>query len=141
MTLEKHKRKAKVVLDTNVFISALLFGGIPEEVIELVREKKIVLCTSNSILFELARILQVKFKFSRDAVLDVIFELKRIAKVVEPKNKLNIIKIDPSDNYVLECTVEAEADYIVTGDKKHLRALKKYKDIVILLPSEFIKVI
>jgi putative PIN family toxin of toxin-antitoxin system len=139
MTLEKHKRKAKVVLDTNVFISALLFGGIPEEVIELVRDGGIILLTSNAILFESARVLQEKFKFPREVIFDLVSEIKRIAQMVEPKIKLNVIKFDPSDNPVLECAVEAKADYIVTGDKKHLRSLKKYNHIIIRLASEFMR--
>lgn len=48
-------------------------------------------------------------------------------------------KNDPSDNRILECAITAEADYIVTGDKNHLLPLKRYKNIRILSPSEFLR--
>ncbi|MEK7375978.1 MAG: putative toxin-antitoxin system toxin component, PIN family [Candidatus Margulisiibacteriota bacterium] len=133
------KNKPRAVLDTNVYISALLFGGIPAQVIDLAREKKILILTSSNILFELAGVLQDKFKFQRKMILDVIAEIKRYSAVIFVKTKIYSIKEDPADNMILECAVEGKADYIVTGDKKHIRPLNHYKGISIKLPREFIK--
>lgn len=133
------KNKFKIVLDTNVYISALLFGGVPEEIMEMVRNKEVVLYASPAILLELARILNEKFRFNKKMTIDVVSEIKRIGNIVYPKMKLDVIVNDSDDNVILECGVECRAHYIVTGDKKHLRPIKEYKGIKIVLPAEFIK--
>lgn len=137
MTLERNR--LTIVLDTNIYLSALLFGGVPAEIIELARKKKINLAVSSPILLELARILQIKFHFQRKTILDVITEIKRISTVVFPQIKIDRIKEDPADNRILECAVSCQASYIVTGDKKHLRKLNSFQGILIRLPQEFIK--
>ncbi|OGC22798.1 putative toxin-antitoxin system toxin component, PIN family [candidate division WOR-1 bacterium RIFOXYB2_FULL_42_35] len=137
--MSSEKNKLRVVLDTNIYISALLFGGLPAELVELARDKKLQLLTSSAILLELARILQTKFKFKRTMVLNVVAEIKRLAEIVNPEIKIDIIKSDPADNKIIECAVIGRADYIVTGDKKHLRPLNHYQNIIIRLPREFIK--
>jgi putative PIN family toxin of toxin-antitoxin system len=131
--------KARIVLDTNIYISALLFSGIPEEILDLAREGKYELIISPSILLELGKILQAKFNFSKKEILFAFSEIKRISKLVIPCSKIDIIKDDPMDNHIIECAVDSGAQYIVTGDKKHLRSLASYRNIKILLPSEFIK--
>jgi putative PIN family toxin of toxin-antitoxin system len=133
--------KVSVVFDTNIYVSALLFGGIPEEIFELAREKSIELIVSPAILLELGKILQNKFNFKRREILYALQEIRRIAKVVFPKIKLNIIKNDPPDNHILECALAGQANFIVTGDKKHLRVLNQFRNIKILLPAEFIRII
>lgn len=133
------KNNLRIVLDTNVYISALLFGGIPAEIIELAREKKVALVASPPILLEFARVLQEKFKYPRKTALNVVLEIKRISTIVVPDFKVDLIKEDTSDNKIIECALKGEADYIVTGDKKHLRPLNEYKKIKIRLPKEFIK--
>jgi putative PIN family toxin of toxin-antitoxin system len=133
------KNKLRVVLDTNIYISALLFGGIPNDIIAMAREGKITLLASSAILLEVGRVLQDKFEFKKRQVLDVIKEVRRIAIVAQPQKKLDVIRADPSDNRVLECAIEGKTDYIVTGDKRHLRPLGTYQNIPILLPSEFVK--
>jgi putative PIN family toxin of toxin-antitoxin system len=64
--------------------------------------------------------------------------IEEISIMVTPRHKLDVVKDDPSDNKILECAVEAKADYIITGDQ-HLLRLKRYKNIKITNPSEFIK--
>ena len=137
MTSEKNK--LKVVLDTNVYISALLFSGVPEEIIGLARAGRIGLLVSPTIMLELGRILQDKFGFSRRETLYAVSGVRRIARIIVPKIKLDIVDKDESDNRILECAEAGGADYIITGDKKHLRPLARYKNIIIRTPSEFIK--
>jgi len=128
----------RVVLDTNVYISALLFGGIPAEIIELGREKKIQILSSSSILLELAKILQDKFSFQRRMIFNVIAEIKRFSEIIYPKQKLNVIGKDKADNKILECALEGKSKYIISGDS-HILELKEFRGIKILSPSEFIK--
>ena len=131
--------KNKVVLDTNIYISAIVFSGICEEIIDRAREGYFELLVSPLILLELGRVLQAKFSFSKREALYAISEIRRIAKIIIPKTIINAVKEDDADNRVLECAIEGGADYLVTGDRKHLRVLNSYKGVGILLPSEFIK--
>jgi len=71
--------------------------------------------------------------------LDIIAEIKRIAEVIFPEININKIKEDTADNKILECAAACKADYIVTGDKKHIRQLNNFQGISIRLPQEFIK--
>lgn len=129
----------KVVLDTNVYISAILFGGNCEEILTLSSLGSFELITSKAILEEIAGILQKKFGWSKPQVSETISYIREIAIEVEPDVALSVVRDDPSDNKILECAVTANADYIVTGDKNHLLPLKQYKAVKILSPSEFLR--
>ena len=104
--------RLKVVLDTNIYISAILFGGKPEMLIQLAREKVIIIFISELILNELARIFKAKFTWNNDQIYYTIDELRKMTHVVIPKVYLNVIELHDSDNRILECALEAKADYI-----------------------------
>lgn len=129
----------KAVFDTNVYISALGFGGIPEHLLELATgpARHYELYTSNDILKEIMKVLaSEKFHFSKEEIADAISVIDDAADVISPGIKLNVIKHKP-DNRILECAVKAKADYIVSGDK-HLLGLKEYKGIRSIAPAEFL---
>ena len=128
----------KIVCDSNVFFSAIVFGGLIEEILNAANNREIYLYTSNVLLLELARILKEKAGWEDYKINYAISGLKDLCFVVNPKIKVRIIKTDESDNRVLECAVESGADYIVTGDKKHLLPLKKFKGIPVLSPRDFL---
>ncbi len=129
----------KLVLDSNVIISALLFGGKPRLVFDLVLSGKIDLAISEPILEEIQEVLlRPKFKLSKSFVKEFIKELEEIAKIVEPKRKLKVVKSDPDDDMIIECAIEAKANYIISGNK-HLFELKSFEGIIILTPAEFIQ--
>ncbi len=132
--------KPKVVLDTNIFISAILFKGEPGKIIDLAIKEAIEVYISEPILKEIEQVLVKKFKQSIFVSRTIIDEIKDYAVVVRPKIKLNIIKADPPDNRILECAQEAKVDYIVSGDKKHVLSLKKFKTILTLTATEFLKI-
>lgn len=134
------KAKLKVVFDTNILISAIIFGGNPRQCLELAREGRIKLVTSKSILLELAKKLEEKFLWKDADIKEVIIAISEFAQLVEPKERTNIIKQDPPDNRILECAKEAGVDYIVSGDKKHLLSLKKFEGIPIISANEFLKI-
>jgi putative PIN family toxin of toxin-antitoxin system len=129
----------KVVLDTNVYISAILFGGNCEEILRLSSSGLFDIIISKAILKEVKDILHTKFKWSGIQISETISYIKEITTEIEPHLSVSIIKNDPSDNRILECAITAKADYIVTGDKNHLLPLKRYKNIRILSPSEFLR--
>ena len=129
----------RVVLDTNVYVSAILFGGTPEIIFNLGRRGLITILTSRPILVEISRVLSTKMKMERPDVRDALITIRQTAELILPLKKISAIRADDPDNRILECAVEGRADAIVTGDKKHVRALGSFKGIPIYLPAEFIQ--
>ena len=132
--------KPKVVFDTNILISAIIFGGNPKTCLELARSGELELYTSKPLLLEFAQKLKVKFKWDDQDINDVIEAIAKFAQITKPKLKITLIKKDPPDNRVLECALEAKVDYIVSGDKKHILSLKKLKTIPTITATEFLKI-
>ena len=133
------KNKPRVVFDTNIFISALIFGGNPRMCLELAKEGSVQLFSSRAILLELADKLRQKFDWKNDDIVDVIEGVATIATIVRPMQAIHLIKQDPADNRILECAQEARADFIISGDKKHLLSLKKFKKTQIISAKEFLE--
>jgi len=131
--------KLKVVFDTNIYISAIIFGGPPGICLEAVQAGEIELYTSKAILLELTNKLRSKFGYPEEDIEEILVGLARFVKVVEPKVKINKIKEDPLDNMVLEAAVEAKVDFIVSGDKKHILPLKELAGIKIISAATFLK--
>lgn len=129
----------RVVLDTNVLISAILFGGKPRKILEKAVRGDIRLCLSESILEELKGVLQrSKFDYSPEMVQFILTELMGIADSVNPSETLNVVSDDPEDNRILECAVEAKANYIISGDL-HLLKLSRYRNIEVLNVAAFLE--
>ena len=129
----------KVVFDTNVLISAILFGGSPRKCLDLAIEGEIELYLSKKIIREVEGVLsREKLNIAEENLRYIISSLDSIAKFVSPKSKLDIIKKDPQDNKLLECAIESEADFIISGDI-HLLELSEFRKIKILKPAEFLK--
>ena len=129
----------RIVLDTNVLISAILFGGKPRQVLDLVISGLTDCSLSIAILNELKDVLQrPKFGFSPDACFHVVEELHGVCEIISPSISLDVIRSDPDDNHVLEFAVEARAHFIVSGDP-HLLDLGKFAKISILSPAEYLK--
>ncbi len=133
------KNKPKVVFDTNIYISAILFGGNPRNCLDLAKEGRIELFSSNAILLELASKLSLKFYWETEAIEKTLKALGAFSILVSPKEKITIIKNDPSDNRILECAKTAKAEIIVSGDKKHLLSLKYFQKIPIVSASDLLR--
>ncbi len=129
----------RVVIDTNVFISSF-FGGIPREIINLWKEGEIVLCLSQSIVEEYIEVLNRLGLKDKNELFKLIKLFAEGYNSVFAANtpELNVVKNDPDDNKFIECAVELESKVIVSGDK-HLREVRKYIDIEIISPREFIE--
>lgn len=129
----------KIVLDTNVLISAILFGGKPRQVLETAITGSVNLVLSEFILEELRDVLaRPKFHFPRDIIQRISYELRDLAVVVDPPRHLQVVKTDADDNRILECALSAEADVIVSGDPD-LLDLKEFRGIPIWSPSQFLR--
>jgi putative PIN family toxin of toxin-antitoxin system len=137
---KKPKKIIRVVLDTNILISALLFKGELSGIVGLWQKGKIVPIISKETFDELRTVLEYpKFSLSRAEIKSLIehdilpfFEVVNVSKHVKGACR------DPGDDKFISCAISASADCIVTGDKD-LFDLKKYQSIRIIHGSDFIK--
>lgn len=124
----------RIVFDSNVFISALLFSGLPRKILNLSINNQIKLITSKEIISETAGVLRNKFQWPEHNISKFIRRVSSIGEIVNPTIRLKIIKEKESDNRILECAVAGNAHLIISGDK-HLLRLKNYKNIPIKNPK------
>lgn len=127
----------RVVADTNIYISALMFGGVPGSVIDLGILQKVTLVISPALLDELDEKLRLKFEVSVTDAMAIRLKIESVADVVEPDILVKVVTEDPDDNRVLECAVFGRADYIVSGDR-HLLKLKAHEGTPIVTAREFL---
>jgi putative PIN family toxin of toxin-antitoxin system len=128
----------RVVLDTNVLISAILFpGGAPEAILRLGLEKRVQLATSPKLLTEFARVLVEKFGHSDSQAQERLRRMVAISDIVKRRETIREIAQDPEDDRVLEAALAAHAEAIVSGDK-HLLQLGTWRGIRILRPADFL---
>ena len=128
----------RVVLDTNVIVSGLNFPGNERLVLELALRGRFELCQSPFILEEVAGVLVRKFDWTEERSYEALRALWDAATVVEPPRLPELIESDHADNRILECAVEASADYLVTGDRRHLLPLQEHQDTRILNAPRFL---
>jgi putative PIN family toxin of toxin-antitoxin system len=121
----------RVVIDTNVIISALNFGGNPKAVLELARKGRIRNATSPFIISEIERVLTRKFGWQMEVTEEVINDIQGFSHVINPPETIGIIK-NRSDNRILECALAGGADYLLSGDH-HLTDLKTFGTINIVI--------
>ena len=126
----------RVVADTNIYISALMFGGLPGVFLDLAFQQAFTLVASNVLLDELDEKLRGKFGVEPKDARAIRARLERIAHLVEPDFVLKVVADDPDDNRVLECAVAGKANFVVSGDR-HLLQLGSHADIVILTVRQF----
>jgi putative PIN family toxin of toxin-antitoxin system len=130
----------RVVLDTNVLVSALLFTGISSELAPLWQRNAITVVLSRGILEEYLRVLSYpKFQLSEAEIKGLIEEeLLPYVEVVKPRKRLRIVERDPSDDKFLECALAGKAPVIISGDKD-LLSIGRYRKIRIQTPAQFLR--
>jgi len=129
----------RVTADTNIYISALNFGGMPERFLRLAEAGGIQLVTSDAILAEVARVLRGdKFAWPEEEIDKALRQLSRFTERVQPTHTLDIITVDPPDNRILECADAGRVDYIVSGDD-HLLRLKQHGNAPIVKVAAFLR--
>jgi putative PIN family toxin of toxin-antitoxin system len=137
------KRRSRVVVDTGILVSAFAFGGVPRKaVIKAFHEADIFV--SQPLLTEYRDVplmLESKRRIDHSqlkALISGIASFTARAKLVQPTKKLSLCR-DPQDDMLLECCLEAKADFLITGDKDLLAMDKPPSGLTILSPSTFIK--
>jgi putative PIN family toxin of toxin-antitoxin system len=136
----------RVVLDANVIVSALINPqGVPAQVFDAWRAERFQLLLSQAILEEIGRVLRYPkiaayHLWSEERVRTWLEDLAHLAVMTPGNIALAVIQDDPPDNRYLECAVEGEAAYLVSGDRL-LLALGTYQGIPIVSPRVFLEVL
>jgi putative PIN family toxin of toxin-antitoxin system len=131
----------RVVLDTNVLVSAIISDGKSRQLLRKGIANQFTIITSDLILRELATVLRrPKFKTSEEEINRIILALGRVAQVVSVKSRFRVIKEDPKDNMIVETAYDGSADVIVSGDS-HLLALQNFRGIKILTVQSMLELI
>jgi len=133
-------KEIKVVVDTNVIISSILFGGIPGELIPLWKSGRIKPLASKEIIDEYIKVLAYpKFELSETEINYILYnEILPYFDIMQIKDRPVIIKVDPSDDKFIHCAKAGKAGVIISGDQ-HLLRLKTYQKIKILTPAKFLE--
>ena len=136
----------KVVLDTNVVVSAVLSAGSPPDtILRAWRRGAFELATTEPLLRELDTVLERdhiarRLGWPSEERSAFVGQLRRDAVLVAPDRGLHVVRADPSDNRVLEAAVAAQADYVVSGDH-HLLELKTCEGVQIVSPARFVAIL
>jgi len=130
----------RLVIDTNVLISSF-FGGNPKKVIDLWRRGAAILCLTEEILQEYLRVM-ARFPIKPETKNELIAILRegRNTELIDPSRHFAAVREDPEDDKFIDCAVEAQADYIISGDALLLQ-VKAYRGISIYSPREFLRII
>jgi putative PIN family toxin of toxin-antitoxin system len=128
----------RIVVDTNVIVSALVFGGVPRRVFGMIESGDCIFFYSTDIENETRRVLRDKFGWDEERLDRYLPTLWGLGKRVTPRRRVNTVRDDPDDNRILECALAAGAETIVSGDG-HLLKLGVYEGIAILSPREFLR--
>ena len=136
----KAPKMRRVVIDTNVLVSALIASGKPRRlVLKLLEEHTVIL--SRQMLAELADVLtRDKFNVKNSQVDRFLATLVRKSKIASAVPHFKVVLEDPDDNIVLNTAYTGKADYIITGDK-HLLALKEFKNIEIVNVTQMLEIL
>ncbi len=136
----------KIVLDTNVLVSAFLSPhGVPARILKYLKQEAFELLISEEILHEYAVALQydrVKkmHKLTDEQIIRVLEDLKSTATFVKPTISLTVVASDPDDNKFFECALEGGAQFIVSGDMS-VQAVKHYQEIQVFSPTLFLSML
>ena len=128
----------RIVADTNVYVSAIVFGSTCEEILALARSGIVEINISPAIQRELRRVLRTGFQWTEPQVRAALTEVETLTSLVYPTVKLAGVVGDDADHRILECAVAADAEFLVTGDKKDLLPLALFREIRIVSPREFL---
>jgi putative PIN family toxin of toxin-antitoxin system len=131
----------KVVLDLNIFVSSFFWKGNPRKIFDRVTNGLDELFTTDEILQEVAVVLsRKKFDLNKKEIEDYIKIIESYSIKIIPRNEIEEICRDKDDDKILQCGLEGNVDFIITGDDD-LLVLEKYKDIRIVKPKEYLDIL
>ncbi len=129
----------KIILDTNVFISGVFFGGPPYQILDAWRNGTVDIVLSEEIFAEYQRIAKELSRQFKEVDISMFLDLITVNGiwVKTPQLPFNV-SADPDDDKFLSCALASKTKVIVSGDK-HLLAVSGYRRIEVLKPSVFIE--
>ncbi len=131
----------KVVLDTNVLVSGIFFGGQPEKILNAWLQEKFAVYATPSILSEYLRVI---IKMDRDGgnerALQWMASLSELFHLVPDSSGQKPISRDASDDKFLYCATHAQANYLITGDSD-LKVLEDTYSFKIVSPKQFLEIL
>ena len=136
----------KVVLDTNLFVSATIASqGKPAQILDAWRARRFGLVIREDILEEIREVLcrphiRKRHQWTQEEIDCFLDGLGEMATITPGELEVKAVADDPDDNMYLACAVEGEADYIVSGDQ-HLLKLGAFKGIQIITPAQFLDIL
>lgn len=128
----------RVVYDTNILISGLLWKGLPYRCLLLAKAGVVELFLCKEIISELSLKLKDKFNFTDIEVKMVIKDIESYSNDIKIEGIMRVVKGDKDDDKFIECACVSNADCIVSGDR-HLLDLKSYKEVEILSARDFLR--
>ncbi len=136
----KNVQKPRLTIDTNVWLSGIVFGGKPQLLIKLFVEEVILVVISEELLSELRRIVTQKFPLFLPKLALLEESLRHDAELVKLGSQTVTVSRDPDDNKVIETALIGNCQYIISGDKD-LLDIGLYKNIEIVKPAAFLQYI
>ena len=124
--------------DTNLYVSALIWGGKPQQLLEMALAGEVRLFISDAIMEEMVEVLETKFKHSPKRLAREKEYISKCTVRVVPKIRLDVVPGDPDDNRIVECAVHSRSEAIITNDGDLLR-VKSYHGIRMLKVHEFLR--
>lgn len=126
----------RIVVDTNVLISGVFFGGFPRRILSSIVSKEMIACATAEIIDEYEEIVQEMIERKQGHINRAILApLIKAMEIIEPASHIEICR-DPDDDKFLECAKDSHALYIVSGDKD-LLVIENYENIQIVTAKEF----
>lgn len=139
------RRGLRVVLDTNVWVSAMIWGGSPASIVRAAEDGRVLMMVSEEIIQEISRTLaypRLREMYEGVGVRreELVAAVLRVGKLVKVTARLKVVREDFADNMFLECALDGDADCVVSGDD-HLLSVRRYKRIRILSVKQFLKLL
>lgn len=126
----------KIVVDTNVLISGVFFGGFPRKIISSIVSRKLNACATAEIIDEYEETVQEMIERKQGNIdRNILMPLISVLEIIDPVSDIKISR-DPDDDKFIGCAKDAHAFYIISGDKD-LLVLEKYENISIVTAREF----
>ena len=130
----------RVVFDTNVVASASFWRGAPFDCLVAWAQGRCVAVVSSPLLVEYHEtVAELRLDYPGRHCVEWVEALTESAELVFPVERATGATPDPDDEMILECALAGEAGFIVSGDRKHLLALRQFRDIPIISPAEFLR--
>ena len=131
----------RAVYDTNILVSAFIGRGAPKKALDAVFDGRVRLILSPAILDEFKDVIsRRKFGFTRPQIEKMPSVILLASELIEPQDKVDVVKEDPKDNMILECAKAGNVKYVVSGDS-HLLKLKKWNNIEIITAKNFLDIL